>query len=434
MSGTNGMSEFDRRLGDWLEDGAQTVPDWVVDDSIQRAHGTPQLGAGLRLPWLGRGLSAPSLGRLIPLAAGALGALAVVTAFVLGLFSAPRIGDDAPTPSPTVIPTSGTPQPPRAAGGVEVLSVLPGDSGPVYALIGLASTGDAVWTVAVSENSETGEPLSRLIRIDAVTGDARVVDVPGVTGLLSPPAAQGALVWTGSTAGLHVIDSTGVAEPRSIPLGFQPLEIKVSPAGLWVSRDGGVSLVDPVTGQVLREIASHPESRLGRIIGPPISGSLWECVSGSLARVDPISGVIAGTVELPAGERDNCRYPVELSSVDGLSDGLLANFANVLIEPGRSAIAGQFDLGGGWSDIVVVDGSAWFNVSLNGSGDLALVELDPLAGNAAQTLTIPGSGYSTTAYQSPNLARAGDWVWVLADPTPDSADGPQIVRVPVAEF
>src|SRR5215218_7281591 len=115
MSGTNGLREFDRRLGDWLEDGAQTAPDWVVEDAIQVAHATPQLGAGVRLPWFGRGLSAPSLGQLVPLAAGALGALAVVTAFVLGLFSAPRIGDDTPTPSPSVSPTTGPPQAPHAA-------------------------------------------------------------------------------------------------------------------------------------------------------------------------------------------------------------------------------------------------------------------------------------------------------------------------------
>jgi hypothetical protein len=45
------MNEFDRRLGDWLEDGAQTVPDWLVERALDQAHATRQLRGGIRWPW-----------------------------------------------------------------------------------------------------------------------------------------------------------------------------------------------------------------------------------------------------------------------------------------------------------------------------------------------------------------------------------------------
>jgi hypothetical protein len=43
--------DFDRRIGDWLEEGAQTVPEWLVEQALDQAHATPQMRPGMRLPW-----------------------------------------------------------------------------------------------------------------------------------------------------------------------------------------------------------------------------------------------------------------------------------------------------------------------------------------------------------------------------------------------
>ena len=438
------MSDFDRQLGDWLEDGPQTIPDWVLDEALARAHVAPQMGAGLRLPWTGRTVPSPALGRLAPLLAGAIGALAVVAAFALGLLSAPRIGDGPPTPThvvtPSATPTLTTPAPsltgalPRPVRGAEVVGVLPGESGDVYALIGLAATQDAVWTVAVSADPVSGDPISRLIRIDATTGAAEPVGVPGVVGILSPPVADGEIVWTASAGGLHSIDATGATQPVTVPLGFEPAEIATSPEGLWIARSGGTSLVDPRTGEVLREIPAHAGSRLGRIHGAPVFGSLWECVAGSLLRVDAVSGAEVSTIALPLEERDRCRHAVGIAGVDGLGEGVIPMFANVLVDPQTNAVASEFDLGGDYSDVLSIDGRLWFEVSIRGLDQDALVELDPVSGQPAQILTFSGAGYANTAFQSGTLAVTSDYVWVLVDPTPDASDGPQIVRIPRAEL
>ena len=75
MSATN---EFDRHVGDWLEEGAQTIPDWLVERALERAHATPQLRTGIRWPW-----GAHPVGRL---------RLAVVIALVLATLLAIAVG------------------------------------------------------------------------------------------------------------------------------------------------------------------------------------------------------------------------------------------------------------------------------------------------------------------------------------------------------
>jgi hypothetical protein len=71
-------NDFDRRLGDWLEEGAQTVPEWLVERAVDQAHATPQLRAGIRWPW-----GAHPVGRL---------RVAVVIALILATLLAIAIG------------------------------------------------------------------------------------------------------------------------------------------------------------------------------------------------------------------------------------------------------------------------------------------------------------------------------------------------------
>jgi hypothetical protein len=441
------VRSYEERIGNWLEEGAQTIPDWVVDDALNRAHATSQLGAGLRLPWIGRRMPGSALTRVVPLAVGALGALAVVVAFVLGLVSAPRIGTDLPSASPPAghtlappsSPASTTPRPSRAAlrplVGMEPIDVLPGESADVYALIGIAATDEAVWTTAVTANPTTGKTASRLIRINAVTGVSQTIDVPGVVGMLSPPVASGGTVWTASAGGLHTVDASGTRPPRTVPLTFQPLELSASPDGLWIARQGGTTLVNPETGELVREISAHSGSRLGRIVGAPVFDSLWECAGGSVVRVDAVTGQEQATIELPPEDRDRCRRPHRISGVEALDGGILAVFANVIIDPGTNRIASEFDVGGEWTDVILVGDRLWFEVGLTDrSGGPGLVELDVASGQPSHTVIFGADLWPNTTFESSTLATAGGYIWILEDPTPGSLDGPQIIRAPESEL
>ena len=69
--------DFERRLGDWLEDGVQTVPDWLVEQALDRAHATRQLRTGIRWPWASRPVSRLRLGLILALVIATLLAIAV---------------------------------------------------------------------------------------------------------------------------------------------------------------------------------------------------------------------------------------------------------------------------------------------------------------------------------------------------------------------
>ena len=429
------MTEFDRRLGSWLEDGPQTIPDWLVEQALEEAHATAQLSAGLRPPWLRRrrGLAA---GRLVPATAGALGTLAVLSAFILGLTFAVFVGVErpSPTPGPSQSSSPGPPSTvaPRPVGGLEAVDVLPGETPDYYVLVGLASTGDAVWTAVV-----TGQ-FARLVRIDAATGQATVVVIPGAGMILSPPVADGASVWTGSGTTLYRVEASGAGTPLALPIGVTPGEIDVSPEGLWVAREGGTTLVDRTTGSVLREVAAPGTTVTGRIVGAPAFGSLWACPdSFTVERLDEIDGSVTGSVGLADEDEDDCNGRVyALRGASGLDDGVIPLLANVVIDPATATVASRFDVGL-WSDVIVIDGRPWFLEILRDTPGLpvALIELEPETGRPAQILTFDGQFHLNAAFESGYLAVAGDYLWVLADPGQGApADSPQIIRIPLSEL
>jgi hypothetical protein len=69
--------DFDGRLGDWLEDGAQTIPDWLVEQALDQAHATPQVRAGIRWPWHMRPVRSLRLAVVLALVLATLLAIAI---------------------------------------------------------------------------------------------------------------------------------------------------------------------------------------------------------------------------------------------------------------------------------------------------------------------------------------------------------------------
>jgi hypothetical protein len=441
MSGTSGSGSYDRRIGDWLEEGPQGPPDWLVDGALEQAGALPQLRGGPRLPrlrWPGGRID--SVQALISVAAGALAALAVVAAFGLGLLSGQVAG--IPSPSPTLPPS---PSPSASAlatpfaqsiSRVEVIDVLPGEGGDFYTLIGLAATRDAVWTVAVTADPECGGTRSVLLRVDATSGEARVVPIESAVGMLSPPAADNDTVWTASAGGLHTVEAVG-GTPRvtTVPLEFVPGEIAASENGLWIAHEDGTSLVDPATGEVLRRVTGAPGS--GRIAGAPAFGSLWSCAgTGGVERIDAQTGETVATVSLPPGVA--CRGSAQpVLGVRGLPDSVLPGWTNVLIDPATNAVSRVLDGMEQWTGAAVVDESLWLAQPLRGGEPtIGLIRLDPATGRADRVLTVEGAFHLNTQFQSGSLALTADYLWLLADGPSDRVDGagPRILRIARSEF
>jgi hypothetical protein len=69
--------DFDRRIGEWLEEGAETIPDWLVEQALDQAHATRQMSPGIRWPWATRPVGRLRLALVIALALATLLAIAV---------------------------------------------------------------------------------------------------------------------------------------------------------------------------------------------------------------------------------------------------------------------------------------------------------------------------------------------------------------------
>ena len=92
MTATN---DLDRRIGDWLEEGAQAIPDWLVEQALDQAHATPQLDPGIRWPWAA--LPVSGLRRTLVIAL----ILATLLAIAVG------VGSNRRADEPTRVPASG---------------------------------------------------------------------------------------------------------------------------------------------------------------------------------------------------------------------------------------------------------------------------------------------------------------------------------------
>jgi hypothetical protein len=227
------------------------------------------------------------------------------------------------------------------------------------------------------------------------------------------------------------VDATGDGPPVTIPLDFLPAEIAASDEGLWVAREGGTSLVDRRTGQVLREIEAEGQTTSGRIIGGPQFGSLWACPAlDSLQLIGPTDGAVRATVELPSNSACWGRV-VGAPGIQGLGDVVIPDGTSAVLDPSTGRVAAEIPFA--WSDVTSVDDRLWFLQITREPQGLALVELDPATLGPGSTYTMAGVIHLNTSFESGHLAVAGGYVWVLGAPSgPGAEQRPQIMRVPLA--
>jgi virginiamycin B lyase len=114
-------------------------------------------------------------------------------------------------------------------------------------------------------------------------------------------------VWVGSTGpfAVHRIDPATGKRIATVKLRGEPCAGLASGFGsLWIPLCGprpGLARVDTVTNRLGRTFAVHPAAAEGGITTS--EDSVWMVLdkSGSLARIDPISGSVRQTIRVPAG-------------------------------------------------------------------------------------------------------------------------------------
>lgn len=242
----NAMTDFDRRLGDWLEDGPQTVPDWLIEEALGQARATSQLSRRIQVPW-----TIPPSNRL-RLATAIAVVLVALLAIAVGVGS--LVPPDAPSRQliPGGVPAC-SPSAPVALFGRDPMTI-PGTKITVHmpAVQGVMSSGQAAVDGMIG--FADGAPgLSYGLEPDpsgvTVSSRARGIVVADVTQAIShAPATGGIRVGTDPAtfvAGLRDTIGLAVLDPTAVSVdGHQAISAMVSSDGLRTGSAPGWTHID----------------------------------------------------------------------------------------------------------------------------------------------------------------------------------------------
>jgi hypothetical protein len=187
--------DFDRRIGEWLEEGAQTIPDWLVEQALDQAHATPQMSPGIRWPWATRPVGRLRLAVVVALVLATLLAIAVgvgsnrapdgpsrlLLTWVAGCFLGERPPPDIDIQDPMTIPDSDVlvrlPDLRQLASGAQAAPGVFGLGDGVRGLsYGYESDGDAVYVSSAARGIVVAE-VTMARSHGSLTG-ARLGDTP----------------------------------------------------------------------------------------------------------------------------------------------------------------------------------------------------------------------------------------------------------------
>ena len=188
-------------------------------------------------------------------------------------------------------------QPP---GGHVVASIpIPANSG------GFAIGEGAVWS--------TSDAVSVLTRIDptrnAVVAQTKLPlenPCPELPGSCGEAAAGNGAIWLARVSDNMVlrIDPATSAVVATVPVGYQPEGIAVTPGAIWVANKGGpsVSRIDPATNQVVATIPIGPPGACCSDHMAVAAGAAAVWVSlpdlNTIVRIDPATNAVARRVRL----------------------------------------------------------------------------------------------------------------------------------------
>ena len=285
----------------WLEDGPNDLPDWVVDDAFARARTVPQVR---RRPAL-RPSRWTAWGRPRVMAVGAAAAVALAVAFGFSRIGPqPGVGGPDDTPPASASPSSSVPPSPSGSGraGPVDPAGLPsaGEVIAEYDTLGgdwFAATDDAVWLPQVAEGT--------VIRVDAATGEV-VATIE--TGEADDPnaltVAPDGMVWVtrSQTGGVVRIDPATNEVAEVIETGdFKPYALAHDGQRLWLTDFGATSqvgFIDPATGELTLVEGTAGGRPTGITVG---GGYVWVAEQlGMLLQIDARTGEKVARIRMPA--------------------------------------------------------------------------------------------------------------------------------------
>lgn len=318
-------------------------------------------------------------------------------------------------PSATSTPPSDTPSPSIAAlpAGADMAVTVPGVD--VY---GPMVGEGAIWARGI----ETG----KLFRIDPDSGQVTT----GATDRGCCLAIGEGAVWApapeAGTLERIAPDSGEVSD--TFELGGFTVRAATGDGRVWVNshRGGSVFGVDPSTG-ASTEVVVGPEGPGGPQQVYFAGGDVWVGIPNlgwTLVRVDPASGEIVASVEIPgAGCHTSAATDEYLWLAGGCWDSSPAYNTVWKIDLATNEVASEFQPGGTfsqWSQIAYADGAIWMVTTsgllrIDGETDEATVVADDVLG--------PGS-----------VASDDERLWVLTGSTSRGDDGKfgrLLLRLPI---
>ena len=250
-------------------------------------------------------------------------------------------------------------------------------------------------------------------RVDPATNEVAEIRVPGTGDYARVSIGEGS-VWVtapdlrpdGSRGNLVRIDPVTNEVAATITIGGPIQGLAVGDGSVWVTvPDGGASTlyrVDPTTERVADTV------RVGEAAGSLLfaEGSVWvnhEWAGGSVDRIDPVTGEVTGTFDLPNVQAEGG------GSLWGVSGD-----AVLRIDPGSGDVLATIPIARA-QDVVVDESTVWVLVSPRSSdptlfypiaGTAGVVRIDP------RTDHVIGESVALDDLQPIALAEDEGGVWV----------------------
>lgn len=381
----NDRDELDFRVARWVADLPSRAPDETLDRVLAELPTLPQHGrlrAVFRRTIMQTSARGARASFAVPLAAAAAIVAVAVGAGVL-LNRGPSnggIGGPGVTSSPSA-PALSASATSAAIAGVEATEI----ETPPRPFAVTAGAG-AVWASA-------GEGV---VRIDPATNETTVItlDTLGTNGI----AATDEAVWVSGYPSNKVfrIDAATNEVTATFELDTAPYAIEVVGNDLFVSYQNETQLLDATSGDVRW---TYPRPAAFPI--PAAFGSVWTVSASTVQRLDPASGEVVATIEVPP-PADLCTLS-PLSGVTGIGDSVILGCFEgtrlTRIDVATNTVAGTYEIGQNGGTAIAVDGAWWSPVGPSTQGGFA--RIDPATGRIVQQVDLGEgnnpSGMATTA-------------------------------------
>jgi RNA polymerase sigma factor (sigma-70 family) len=288
----------------------------------------------------------------------------------------------------------------------------------------------AAWVVV-----GTSETQNVLWRIDAATNEAR--PLPNTTGAGWPAVGEG-FAWVTVCRGPEVsgcpestavlkLDPTTGETVETIALPGYGWQITTGFGSVWVSTTEGLVRIDAARGEVAATIP-------GDFNLLAAAGSwLWATRDRSIARIDPVTGQVVGTTEVP----DPC-------VMVGAAGYVWTATCGGGLPPGRSDVLSRLDLSDGvvlsrsdlshWGHLIGSEDELWLVQPADDGRSHVIVSIDPATGDPMEpgyVLSLPDEVRFTIMGlfpPSPFGAVASGSLWVT------SFSSGHVLRVPLDEL